>query len=291
MSRRTRFGGLFGLLAIAAAALAQNTDPAFDVASIKRVSEVRPGGIAGSGSVALQPGGRLVAPASTVRQLIEVAWELQEIQVLGEPDWAATDRFEVIAQTRAGVTAPEARAMLRTLLATRFTLVGRREQQELPVYVLEQARDDGRLGPQARPSGPECAPVVPPRGVPAPPPPPPPRELADRIVFLNREPLRCNSLAFGMNGVSHWSIREITLDRFAQRLAPLLERPVVDRTGLSGAYDLDMTFAFDAAILAGNNDVPPLRTALQEQLGLRLESSRARVDVLVVESVEPPSEN
>ena len=78
--------------------------------------------------------------------------------------------------------------------------------------------------------------------------------------------------------------------RFAERLVGVFGRPVVDRTGLQGPYDLELTYIPDSAVAAASN-APSLLTALREQLGLRLESTRAPVDVVVIDGVQPPSEN
>jgi uncharacterized protein (TIGR03435 family) len=81
--------------------------------------------------------------------------------------------------------------------------------------------------------------------------------------------------------------------RIAGQLTAELGRPVTDQTGLTGTYDLDLTFASDAAVIAvpGPTEAPPLMTALRDQLGLRLDSSRARVQVLVIDRVEQPTDN
>lgn len=100
-------------------------------------------------------------------------------------------------------------------------------------------------------------------------------------------------MAARINGGGYWSLREETMARFVDQLNSELERPVVDRTGLTGAFDIDLTFASDAAVaaVAGPTDTPALMTAIRDQLGLRLEATRAPVDVLVIDRVEPPTEN
>lgn len=285
---------LFPVVLAAATAVAleaQSPGAAFDVASVKRVA------LLGSRGINVQPGGRFTAPSSTVRQLISAAYGLPGVQIVGGPAWIENDHFEVMGTTRADVSAEDARAMLRALLADRFRLTTHLETRELPVYVLNMARDDRKPGSQLRPSGPECAPMKGPmRGVAAPsfvaaPPPPPPG--ARPILMLDNEPRTCPSMAARMNGGGHWSMRSETLAQLAQRIAAELGRPVTDRTGLEGPYDFDLTFASDAAVVAvaGPTDAPGLMTALRDQLGLRLASARAPVDVLVIDRVETPTEN
>jgi uncharacterized protein (TIGR03435 family) len=239
-----------------------------------------------------------MAPNATVRDLVGSAYGLQDYQIIGGPDWLSTERFEVMGTTRAGVSAAEARTMLRALLAERFRLVTRTETRELPVFDLRLARSDRRLGPQLRPSGAECAPMRgPARGIgapsfaAAPPPPPPPSEAVVPLSGAPEAPPRCPSAAARMNGGGHWSMRHESMARVARHLTGESSRPVFDRTGLEGPYDLDMTFASDVAVAAGNVDALTLEGALREQLGLRLEPARAPVEVIVVDRVERPTEN
>jgi uncharacterized protein (TIGR03435 family) len=264
---------------------------AFDVASVKRHSDA----VRARGSVSVHPGGRFLAPSATVRELIAAAYGTQDALVVGGPEWLAQDRFEVMATTSADVAEAAAREMLKTLLAERFRFEAHVETRELPVYELVPSREDRRPGPQLRPSGPECAPMNgPPRGIFAPgfvPAPPPPPAEGGPLV-LDTMTLGCPSVMVGLNGIGHWSIRGMTLARFAERLTFELGRPVIDRSGLAGTYDVDLTFGSDATVLAVPlGEVPPLRTALRDQLGLALESARAPVDVLVIDRAEAPTEN
>jgi uncharacterized protein (TIGR03435 family) len=280
-------------IAVCAAALHAQSGPAFDVSSVKRVVD-RPG----FSAVGVHPGGRFVANSSTVRGLISIAYGLPDVQIVGGPAWMDADRFEVMATTRADVTAADARAMLRALLVDRFRLTTHTETRELPVYLLQMARDDRRPGPQLRPSGAECAPMKgPQRGTAAPafvaappPPPPPPPPGVQPLISLDGGPRKCPSMAARMNGGGHWSLRAETMEMFANQVKAELDRMVIDRSGLEGEYDIDLSFASDPAIVAGA-DGASLMSALREQLGLRLESARAPVQVLVIDRVERPSEN
>ncbi len=271
--------------------------PAFDVVSVKRVPRGTPPSLAlgiAPGEMAVRPGGRFAAPWVTVRDLVRVAYGVNEVQVAGGPDWVAPDRFDVEGITRPDVTAGDARAMIRTLLADRFGLAARTEQRELPVSVLGIARSDRRLGPQLRRSGPECQPPSRPPGlafVPAPPPPPP--GGTGPSLRLSSTPIRCLTLQVSW----HISLREVTMDYFAARLIPVVERLVVNRTGLEGPFDLDLTFmpaGVGPPMVNGapiTVDAPALGNALREQLGLKLETERAPVDVVVIEGVKAPAEN
>jgi uncharacterized protein (TIGR03435 family) len=110
--------------------------------------------------------------------------------------------------------------------------------------------------------------------------------------MLNAEPPRCPSMAARMNGGGHWSMRAETMDQLARRLAGELERPVINRTGLEGPFDFDLTFVSSVAVVAGGPlDAATLIPAARDQLGLRLESSRGPVQVLVIDRVEAPTEN
>jgi uncharacterized protein (TIGR03435 family) len=118
--------------------------------------------------------------------------------------------------------------------------------------------------------------------------------MAGSLILSNQTPTRCVTLATPW----HMSLRETTMPQLAMRLTGIVGRLVVDRTALAGLYDLDLTFAPDPGIpppmVNGSPiviDAPALPTALREQLGLKIEGSMASVDMVVIDSVEPPSEN
>jgi uncharacterized protein (TIGR03435 family) len=280
---------------------ADGTRRTFDVVSVKRNPPgVRPAPVTAgipAGLVGLRAGGRFGAPWVTVRDLVRAAYGVLDIQVVGGPEWAASDRFNLEATTTTDVSAEDARAMLRSLLQDRFKLAARTETRSLPVAALEMARDDRRLGHQLRLSGPDCSPPTPPSflsGAPPPPPPPPPPAGGGLALMLSQARLRCPGMAL----IGHISLRAITMPEFATRLVPVVGRLVVDRTGLTGGFDLDLTYAPDpgAEPLRVNGgvvtiDAPALPAALRDQLGLKLEMTKAPAQVVVIDSVEPPAED
>jgi len=285
---RTRVAG-FGLLFVItslATAVAQRP-AAFDVVSVKRYQPEAGGRV--DDAISVFPGGRLSAPGATLQGLITTAFGLLDIQVVDSGRVLGSDRYQIDGRTSPDVSLADARAMLRTLLTERFGLVTHRESRELSVYVMTV---DRKPGPQLRPSGPECAMPKGPNGAP-PPPPPPGGPTAGCILSLNGYASRCGSLIFNSTNGGHWSLREMTMARFAERLVGSVGRPVLDRTGLDGAFDIDLTYTPDNPVVDTSNapNAPSLITALREQLGLRLESTRAPVEVLVVDSVQKPTEN
>jgi uncharacterized protein (TIGR03435 family) len=284
-------------LACAAAALAAQAmqtgvgSAAFDVASVKRYQPAA--GRPQSNSISVMPGGRFTAPSATLRGLIAAGYGILDFQIVDGDRIPANDRFEIEATTKADVTVEQARAMVRTLLADRFRLSAHTEIRELPVYVLTVSRGDRRLGDQLRPAGPDCAPVKGPPGLP-PPPPPPPSENIGRILTLSGPPLRCGGLRYSSTSGEHLSLRNLTIADLAGRLIGTLGRPVLDRTGLEGSFDVDLTYTLEARVdIDASNapNAPALPTAMREQLGLRVESARAPVEVLVIDGVSSPTEN
>ena len=283
MTATIRWVAVAALTATAAAGTAlraqQPPAPAFEVTSVKpnRTGDR-------SSRFQLLPGGRFVATNTTVLALLQSAYQFEYMpfQVTGGPPWLATDRFDV--EGRAPVPAPsraDVDAMVRSLLATRFKVVYAKESRDMPVYQLVVARADGRM-PQFRPASKPCDRT--PMAVNAPAPDP------------NALP-RCGARsARGTLGSSNQRIEGIgaTLDELAQRLAAPARRIVVNRTKLQGFFDYEVEFAPDNN-QAGADAAPDtglaLFTALQEQLGLRLESARGPVDMLVIQSAERPEEN
>ena len=280
------------LLATAGAAnlLTQSRSPAFDVVSVKRFQA--DAGRPVRGDISVLPGGRFSAPSATLRGLITAAYGLLDIQLVDAGRQLGDNRFEIEGRTKPDVTIDEARAMVRSLLTERFALVAHSETRELPVYVMTMAREDRKPGPQLVPSGPECALPKGPNGMP-PPPPPPGGPTIGRVLALNGFASRCGSLFFNSTSGGHWSLRETTLARVADRLIDYLGRPVIDRTGLSGNFDVDVTYTPDNPVVDASNapNAPSLMTALREQLGLKIEPSKAPVEVLVIDRVRQPTEN
>ena len=290
---------VFGSLAARPAA-AQDPEPsplepaAFDAATIKpnTSGEMRV-------SMRFLPGGSYEASNVTLRSMIQQAYRLAEFQVLGGPEWLATDRYDILAKSPAGSTQAGFLPRLQALLTERLALQTHRETREAAVYVLVRARDDGRLGPQLKPSSVDCGPATPGRdGQPPPtarpmmPPAMPP--LGDvRPCSMMRNPGR-------LSGGGQ------TMAALATTLQNNTGRIVIDRTGLTGAFDFDLEFTPDPAMpgrgpgggLPGIPDNPrpvdqdtvSIFTALQEQLGLKLESTRAPVDVLIIDSAQKPQD-
>jgi uncharacterized protein (TIGR03435 family) len=255
------------------------SEPAFEVASVKLSPSHS--GIRGHGF----PGDRFEATNVPVRDLILVAYgepgrSLPDPQLSGGPSWIDTDRFDVSAKTDAANAAsvPAKQLMLRRLLADRFKLVTHTALVDVPMYALVLARSNGALGPQLRRSEANCgigeAGSVPPRLQPG-------------------ETPRC-VLAVVPPGTL--TIHGQTMSTMAFALTRTLNRPVVDRTGLTGAFDADAQFNPDglpgwlpAPAGTPSSDAPAFFEALQEQLGLKLESTRGQVEMIVIDHIEPPT--
>ena len=255
-------------------------DAAFEVASVKPNKS-------GDGRVmlGLQPGGRFNATNVPLRLLLRQAFNVQEFQIVGGPDWLGSDRFDVVAKAPEGeFTADRMRPMLRSLLAERFQLAVHNETREMPVYVLAKARADGKLGPNMTPAAVDCAAVM--RGRRAGGPPPAPSQPGQKV--------ECGF----MIGPGRMNAGGMPMTNLAQSLSPLVGRIVLDKTELTGDYDFELTYSPEG--LAGlppllngapppvDPNAPTIFTALQEQLGLKLDSRQGPVDVIVIDRVEQP---
>jgi uncharacterized protein (TIGR03435 family) len=269
------------------------TPTTFEVASVKANKSGDPGIRFG-----LQPGGRFNAVNAPLRELIRFAYNVQPFQIEGGPGWIGSERFDVTAKGEGniGPTAPgqvgPIQVMMQSLLADRFKLRVKRESKDVPIYTLVMARSDSRLGPKIEASTVDCAALMkarmggpggPGRGA-APPAPPRPGEKPECGMFMGPASVGAGS---------------VTMDQFAQLLATRVNRPVLNKTGLVGNYSftLDFTpdqipaggFQLNGAPLPINPDGPSIFTALQEQLGLKLDSQRGPVEMLVIDSVEQPT--
>ena len=204
-------------------------------------------------------------------------------EVIGLPGWVSAERYDVTAKPPAGSTREQRSEMWRTLFAERMKLVAHVEEKEPDTFALAVARSDGRLGPQLKPSTLDCSPRAP--GSPPAPPPPPPTTDAD---VLNRCGGRFSNGSIIAGG--------ITMDSLVVSFGGLAGRLVNNRTGLQGSYSLTLTFspprtpeASSDAPLSG--DAPEFFTALQEQLGLKLQPEKTMVPIFVIDHIERPTEN
>ena len=247
--------------------------PTFEVASIK------PNKTGDLQSVPqIQAGGRVTLTNRTLRYLVQFAYsrfesQLHDHQILGGPDWIDDDRFDVTAKMDGNPpsgpdTANLARMMLRALLAERFQLEVRTESRELPVYALVTARADRRLGPGLRPRQDSCEHPV---------------RLPGGPDLKGNTPL-CGYLRGGRGTLNFRGVPIASL--FRPVALGGLDRIVIDQTRLPGLYDIDLVWAFDASASA---DAPSIFTAVQEQLGLKLEPTRAPLEVLVITHAERPT--
>lgn len=256
----------------------------FDVASVKPNK-----GGDNRVMMGMQPGGRFSGTNVNLRQLMTLAYRIQPFQLVNAPGWADSDRFDIAAKGQGNPTPEDMQSMLRGLLADRFGLVVHTETREMPVYALTLARADGRLGPKLKESTTDCAaPLGRGRsgGAAAPPPGPAP----------SGAPMACG-MRVGPGSVTAGGM---ALSQLATSLAPMTGRVIEDRTGLTARYDLELSWTPDQGMGPGgpprDAPAPPssdgggsLFTAMQEQLGLKLESTRGQVTVIVIDKVSPPT--
>ena len=205
--------------------------------------------------------GQLTGSNIPVWWLIRNAYQIDESELIGAPPWVFLDRYDIIGKMSAGATREQVRPMVINLLEDRFGLVIRRETRDRPIYALVAARSDKRLGPKlTRSSIENCAPA----------------RASARPCNMNM-----NSGRVRATGTQ--------LSELAPLLSQYVGRRVFDRTGMPGLYDFELDFA--PGLEAGGDKSTSLFTALQEQLGLKLESQSGPVEVVVVQQIRRPAEN
>ena len=251
-------------VAISATLSAQSKPPeasnlAYDVASIKPNKSGESGGSWGR-----RPGGRWIMVNTAISVMILQAYPTKVDELFGAPDWVASEPYDVEARASFEPTIEEHRVMLRALLADRFKFAAHYETRERPIYNLVVARTDRRLGPRLR-------------------------HVADTIDCATYKPK--NAIDAPVCGARTRAGSTLTFTSGGLRMASLADmistyagRPIVDRTGLTGFFDLTLEFT-------PGPDGLSIFTALQEQLGLKLEPARGPLDVVVIERIERPTEN
>lgn len=262
---------VLGLLTAVGGAQQTPPSPAFEVASIRPSANPR-----ADADSEVQPSGQFAARNTTLYELFRVVSELQRHEIVADerlPAWVTSDKWDVIGKGPpiADETAqrPLYWRMMQNLLIERFKLVTRLELRDAPVYALVVARTDRRLGPEIRVSSADCPALL----------------AAFKATGARQTPL---SPVCGLGNLKgRFRGTGVLMSDFARTLTRTVDRPVVDATGLSGSFDLDVKFTPDGA--PDPTSGASLFTALQEQLGLRLEPRRAPVNVLVVESAERPT--
>lgn len=241
--------------------MAPDAHPSFEVATIK---PTKPGE---RRTYFIWRGTDLQVVNFSLESLVEHAYDVQSKQIVGAPDWMSTDKFDIDAKpdTPGTPSVDQIKEMLQKLLADRFALKFHRDQREMGAYVLTVGKDGPKLT-KSTDSG----------GLPG--------------------------LFFGPIGTLH--VRNAKIEDFTGLMqSAVLDRPVVDRTELKGRWDFTLKWTPDESQFAGMgvkipppaaddpNPAPPLFTAIQEQLGLKLEAQKTQVPVLVIDHIDHPSPN
>jgi uncharacterized protein (TIGR03435 family) len=254
--------------------------PAFDVASVKVSPPVPPGGvrvITGSAQ-----GGRWLsqnAPFIDILRNVYPEYRLRG-QIAGAPDWMSRTRFDIDARADGSPTRAQMVEMMKQLLAERFSLKVHAEQREIDVYALTVARRDRQLNRGLRPSTVDCEAVA------------AARAKGDSPVGPGGRPLCIALSAEQPNGTVRVGGAGALMTHLISMIQGALREPIVDRTGLTGRYDLDLEFNPELGSLRDGAPGGPgssIFTAVQEQLGLRLELRKEPMGVLVIDHVEMPT--
>jgi uncharacterized protein (TIGR03435 family) len=249
------------LVILTSCAIYGQTSPAFEVASIK------PADPAATGSSTNTSQGRLRMTNVSLKRCILLAYNVQDYQVSGGPNWIDTARFDIIAKTddadeklSRDARQERLRAMVQALLADRFQLAIHRETKILPAYALTLGKNGHKLK-EVQPDGGSST----------------------------------------NTGRGKLTAKKISMPDLAIRLSALMDRPVIDMTGIKGVFDLALEWTPDeqsGAKPGGNDEAsldktsgPSIFTAIQEQLGLRLEGQKAPVEKILIDRAEKPSDN
>jgi uncharacterized protein (TIGR03435 family) len=209
------------------------------------------------------PGPTLTTRGTTLKDVILWAYNVHPSQVLGGPGWLDSDKYDIVAKPEGGVLldGEQIKQMLRTIMTDRFHLSLRHETKELLVYALTIGKNGPRM--KVRTDG----------------------DGGAAFTLLISGP--------------RWPVRNAPMAQMVSVLQMVvLDRPVLDKTGLTGRFDFDLAWTPDetqfggrGATMPGDPNAPNIFTAFQEQLGLKLEPQKAPIDVLVIDRVERPSEN
>jgi uncharacterized protein (TIGR03435 family) len=244
----------FALASVLAAQRSPDAKLSFEVASIKPNKDTSGGSWSSSG-------GRQTIIGTTATVLIMSAFNVHEYEIIGAPSWSDSERLDVIAQAEGKPTPEESRLMMQSLLEERFALKAHRETREGAVYRLVLGKKDGTLGPQLLKSSSECGA-------------PPPTSVPWAISACN---MRMGPFDIIMGAR--------TFADLIGTLESLVDRRIINETGLTGRFDVKLEWS------RGQNDVdrPSIFTAIQEQLGLKLEPTRGPINVLVIDSISHPT--
>ena len=248
---------------------AQATKPAFEVASVRPQMEPYSSASMRTAGPRVHPGGVFNSSHVTVESLLAFAHDLMPYAIIGGPDWMRQEMFQIDARAGRDASRDEVKLMVGSLLEDRFKLIARREQREMGVEALVLAHPDGRLGPSLRRVD-DCVAAR--------------REMATQSPTLTVEASSMSACSAGLSGLA----RTLSLDLY-------LGKPVIDATGLKGSFYYTVysrnVMLEPSAAAANDPKYPSLTVALNEQLGVKLESRRVPFEVLVIDSVQRPTEN
>ena len=246
------------------AAQASLPEPQFEVVSIKRNTTIDTA--FDIGNVCSQLNAINVTPT----MLLRLAYGLPESRIIGLQQWAKEERFDLIAKRNTPPSREGDAALMRGILSDRFKLIARMETRTIPVYALVRGQSDSAVNSRLKEWTDVCD-TTPGAALPGQP--------GSRTCGLTSRPHGVN--VFGM-----------TLDQIIRQvIAPRVDRPVVNETKMAGRFSFTLEFASGLQVSAADNEKPSIFTALQEQLGLRLESRTGPAEVLVIERFDRPTPN
>jgi len=227
-------------------------DPSFEVATIN------PSEPMANGSGFQTNGHRIFIKNETLADMISVSYDIHRDQIIGAPAWFTKDRFDIhgVPDLAGQPSWPQQKKMIQKLLADRFQLTFHRETRELAIYTVTVLKSGPKLKPTTRD----------------------PNSLPDQT-------------GNGSNTRQDWVFTNSSMPDFAQLMQNFVPRPVIDQTKLTGKYDFKLSWTPDTVPNPAADAPPGLFTAVQEQLGLKLEPTKAAAPVLIIDHVERPSNN